>query len=449
MSQGLSEKWDQIGKEILRTARNELYLNMRFLDLALCSFRYQMDTKARTAGSDGYVIYFEPFKLAELFEGRRKNVNRLYLHMVIHCLFHHLTRRGAREEELWNLACDIAAEAMIDSLEKRSVRRAVEPERAMVYKKLAERLSVLTAEGIYHILCEWNLEVVQKERLAELFLTDDHGFWPREEQEGQAPEAILELERHWQDIADKMETEAETLGRDQDEETGGLLEQVKLQNQRRQDYRSFLKKFSIWREEMQIDEDSFDYGFYSYGLRLYGNLPLIEPQEFKETKKIQEFVIAIDTSMSCSGDLVRAFLAETCGILFQTESFFKKVHIHILQCDEKVQADTVITSSEEMAEFVENFEVKGGGGTDFRPVFAYVEALRERQELKRLKGLLYFTDGRGIYPAKRPDYDVAFLFMEEDYTDVSVPAWAMKLILTAAELTETGRALDTDIQFIN
>ena len=449
MSQSLSEKWDNIGKEILGTARNELYLNMRFLDLALCSFRYQMDTEAETAGSDGYVIYFEPLRLSELFDRNRKEVNRLYLHMVIHCLFRHLTRRGAREEELWNLACDIAAEAMIDGLKKRSVRRALEPERAMVYKKLSERLSVLTAEGIFHVLYEWNLEEEQKERLAALFLTDDHRYWPREEQEGQIPEAVSELERHWQDIADKMETETETFGRDQSEESSGLLQQVKAQNQRRQDYRSFLRKFSIWREEMQVDEDSFDYGFYSYGLRLYGNLPLIEPQEFKETKKIQEFVIAIDTSMSCSGELVRAFLAETCGILFQTESFFKKVHIHVLQCDEKVQADAVITSSEELAEFAEKFEVKGGGGTDFRPVFAYVEELRERRELKRLKGLLYFTDGRGIYPARRPDYDVAFLFMEEDYTDVSVPAWAMKLILTKEDLTGTGRELDTDIQFIN
>ena len=60
MSQKLSEKWDYIGKEILGTARNELYLNMRYLDLALCSLRYQMDTAAQTAGTDGYRIYFEP-----------------------------------------------------------------------------------------------------------------------------------------------------------------------------------------------------------------------------------------------------------------------------------------------------------------------------------------------------------------------------------------------------
>ena len=97
---------------------------------------------------------------------------------------------------------------------------------------------------------------------------------------------------------------------------------------------------------------------------------------------------------------------------------------------------------------MEQFELKGGGGTDFRPVFAHVEALREQGRLKRLRGLLYFTDGKGIYPKKRPDYDVAFLFMKEDYTDVSVPAWAMKLILTADDLPEEGKRLDKDIKFV-
>lgn len=35
-----------------------------------------------------------------------------------------------------------------------------------------------------------------------------------------------------------------------------------------------------------------------------------------------------------------------------------------------------------------------------------------RGEFHRLKGLLYFTDGEGIYPVKRPVYDTAFVFVE-------------------------------------
>ena len=68
---------------------------------------------------------------------------------------------------------------------------------------------------------------------------------------------------------------------------------------------TFLRKFAVLKEEVTVDDDSFDYVFYSYGLRLYGNMPLIEPQEWKEVKKVEDFAIVIDTSMSCSGDLVK------------------------------------------------------------------------------------------------------------------------------------------------
>ena len=48
--------------------------------------------------------------------------------------------------------------------------------------------------------------------------------------------------------------------------------------------------------------------FYNYGMEMYGNMPLIEPQETKELRKIEDFVIAIDTSMSCKEELIKKFL---------------------------------------------------------------------------------------------------------------------------------------------
>ena len=339
-------------------------------------------------------------------------------------------------------------ESVIDGLNKRSVRRAVEPERKEIYDLLSGRMKVLTAEGIYRALMELRLTEEQKERLEALFLVDDHSFWPGNDENGGQPPAMEALEHKWRDISEKTQTGMETFGRDQSRDEESLLEQIRVQNQKRQDYRAFLRKFAVLREEMQIDTDSFDYGFYSYGLRLYGNMPLIEPQEFKEVQKIQDFVIAIDTSMSCSGDLVKAFLSETYGVLLETESFFKKVNIHVIQCDEKVQSDVKITCREELEDYMANMEIRGGGGTDFRPVFAYVEQLREAGAFDRLKGLLYFTDGYGIFPARKPDYDVAFLFMEEDYSDRAVPPWAIRLVLQPEDVEEQGKRLDKDIRFV-
>ena len=82
---------------------------------------------------------------------------------------------------------------------------------------------------------------------------------------------------------------------------------------------------------------------------------------------------------------------------------------------------------------MEQFTVKGQGGTDFRPAFTYVEELLRRRAFTKLRGLLYFTDGYGMFPAKKPSYDTAFIFMKEDYKDVDVPPWAIKIILDAEE----------------
>ena len=76
-------------------------------------------------------------------------------------------------------------------------------------------------------------------------------------------------------------------------------------------------------------------------------------------------------------------------VLSETESFFKTAQIHILQCDERVQKDTQIRSGEELLSYMEHFELKGGGGTDFRPAFAYVEEKMAKKNYGRLKGLLY------------------------------------------------------------
>ena len=86
------------------------------------------------------------------------------------------------------------------------------------------------------------------------------------------------------------------------------------------------------REEVHADYDSFDMGYYAYGLSLYGNMPLIEPLETRETYKIRDFVIVLDTSYSVSGELVEHFLQETFTILTESDSFFVRNKIPQLYC---------------------------------------------------------------------------------------------------------------------
>ena len=436
MAYEIEAGFENICRKILESSRNALYINMRYLDVALSSLAWEITTDIPRIGTDGLKIAYEPHYLADLYRENPMLVNRVYLHMVFHCIFRHLFRPCPEDRELWNLSCDMAVEALIDGMHHRSIRMGVHPFRRAVYDELRKTLKVLTAEGIYRELTKADYRPEQRARMVQEFCIDDHTYWPAPpEEEGPKPPSPLmaKLKKHWKDVSDRMQTEL-FVGREAGTEDGDLSDELAVENRERYDYRTFLKKFAVLKEEMQIDPDSFDYVFYSYGLRMYGNMPLIEPQEWKETHKIEEFVIVIDTSMSCSGDLVKKFLEETYHILAETESFFRKVHIRILQCDDAVRADQLITTGEELKQYMDHLQLYGDGGTDFRPAFTYVQQLIDQGEFKNLKGLLYFTDGKGTFPRKRPPYDAAFILFREDYKEVSVPPWAIRLMLDEEDL---------------
>ena len=433
-AEGAAERLKSIGAQILAAARDELYFSMRFMDVALSSFTYQMDAQVSPFGTDGYRMYFHPRELGGLYRENRILANRGYLHMVLHCIFRHMVKRGM-DERYWDLSCDIAAEHIIDGCDLRPVRFSRSLLRRETYRKLEASGHVLNAERVLRELTEWELTEKELSMLEEEFYVDDHRYWEDKDQNRPPDE---QLEKKWKDIDEKMETDLETFSKEASEQSGGFLDELRVENRERHDYREFLKKFSVFREELKADEDTFDYGFYTYGLSLYGNMPLIEPQETREARKIEEFAIVVDTSMSCSGALVRRFLEETYSVLSENESFFRKVNIHIIQCDEKVHQDVKITSREELEKYMEHFQLYGEGGTDFRPAFEYVDSLIETGEYTNLKGLIYFTDGYGIYPNKMPPYRTAFVFLEEDYRDVDVPPWAVRLVISGDSEIERG-----------
>ncbi len=426
--------------DILISSRTELSVYMRYLNLALSALRFEEKEGIQLLGTDGNTLFFSPSLLLEEYKSGRIWVNRAYLHQILHCIYRHPFRPYGNNKRLWDISCDIAMEYIIDSFRYHCVRMSGTRYRRIFYENLKGKIKIPTAQAIYKLLEPLDMSDKEYEQLEFEFRKDDHSFWAEEEKrEVPLPDSA---EQKWQDISEKTQTELETQAQDVSEEVEGFLEQLEVENRKKHDYRSFLRKFSIMKEEAVLDMDSYDLSFYTYGLSLYGNMPLIEYQESRESRRIEDFVIAVDTSMSCSGELVQEFLMQTYKVLKESESFFKRTNIHILQCDETIQSDEVIHSEEELEVYMQQLQLKGGGGTDFRPVFAYVGKLLEEKAFHHLKGLLYFTDGKGIYPRKRPPYDTAFVFLKEDYTDADVPPWAMKLILNPEDLNMTKGELE-------
>ena len=423
--------------DILTGARNQLYLNMRFMDCALSALFFQGDMGAHPIGTDGTGLYYQPEELMDLFRRSQEKVNRIFLHSLLHCIFLHCfperdsEGKPAVDVQYWNLACDITVEHIIDGLYLKCVHQPASMVKRQALQLILEEGKVPTAQRVYRRLQTLHLPENKMQELRREFAQDDHSKWY--ESHPNSPQ-MSQRKKNWDDIRNRMQTEMETFSKEAGESGETLVEQLCAQNRNRYDYKEFLRKFSVLKEEMKVDMDTFDYIFYNYGMNLYGNMPLIEPLETKEERKVEDFVIVIDTSMSCKGEMVQKFLEETYSVLSESESFFRRIHVHILQCDEKIQSDVVIENAMQLKEYMFHFTVKGGGGTDFRPAFAYVEQLLRAKKFTKLRGLIYFTDGYGIYPAKMPPYETAFVFMKEDYRDIDVPPWAIKLILEEEDL---------------
>lgn len=432
------EDWDRLGHMILDAAKQELYLSMRYLFQALNSLEYQQNRQVPFVATDGSKLYFNPMILAVRYRDDPVQINRAFLHMVMHCLFRNIYSYGNRNHEIWDLACDIMAEYLLDSIELTCVLRPESDQRNAIYKEAERSCKIMSAENIYYYL-----QNMPKERLAELlagslFTVDDHSMWyhddDSEDDDKKHTQQDSEQENKWNDTAKKMQTEMTSFGSGRGDTKGNFLKTLMANNHKRVSYRDFLRKFAIMKEEMHVDIDAFDYGFYNYGMQLYGNMPLIEELEYREENKIEDFVIVLDTSGSCAYDLIQKFLNTTFAILTESESFFQKINLHIVQCDNQIQSDTIIKKLEDVEQFKDNFQVKGFGGTDFRPAFQYISQKQRSGELGKLRGMLYFTDGYGIYPVQKPAFDTAFVFIGEYDSSVKVPGWAMRVEISEEQL---------------
>ena len=371
--------------KILELIQNELYVDFRYLDVAVSALTLTPNDSLRSTATDGISFFFPPEQILRVFRSNPLFLNRAVLHSVFHCIFRHLWIRGSRDPDLWNLSCDIAVEWIIDSFEKKSVKRALSGIRTNIYNDFRQYKIPITAANIYRYLLPDIAD--NPDRLNQLmmeFFTDDHRFWPKKP--STSPSAA-KAGQSWDKISRRMEQELNLRGDDSASGIDAMKTQIK-EGKSRRSYKDFLRKFTVLKEELHCDYDEFDLNYYSYGLRLYKNMPLIEPLESREVTKISEFVIVIDTSYSTNGPLVQKFLEETFQIIQERDSFFHKSQIRIIQCDNQVHSDTIIKEQRDIPKLLHNFELIGGGGTDFRPAFSYINKLLEDGEFQNLKGVL-------------------------------------------------------------
>ena len=437
----------KVASEVLNFSRQRTLVNMRFLEPAIRMLTESpskcMRNRSYGMGTDGKNLYYNPEYVLRAYQKEKGFVSRMYLHLVVHGIFRHFFVNPQIEQRKWDLACDMATEYIIESwkLDFADISAGADEKREL--DRIRKNVGLMNAEKIYGYLKKKKESEI--DRLEKIFRRDDHSFWYPETknrndviqvksgQVNQNREVMFsnqKLEELWKQAAKKIQVDLETFMKSRSGETGNFLVNLKLANRKKQDYSAFLRKFTRLGERMKINDEEFDYNFYTYGMQLYGNMPLIEPLEYKDVRVVKTFVTVIDTSGSVEEEKLRRFLEKTYQILKSGQKSEDRVNFHLIQCDALVQKDVKITSEKELEQVMEDLTLYGRGGTDFRPAFEYIEELRKNGELTNLNGMLYFTDGMGVYPRKKPEYPVAFIYDSEVLDEIpEVPAWAIRYLM--------------------
>ncbi len=423
-------KVSALAEQVLALAKDSLLVHLRFLDVAVSQLLCVPRQGISGVATDMVSFFYDPVFLLKQYRQEPHFCARAYLHALLHCIFSHGFRYEKKEASLWDLSADLAVEHTILEMDLPFAGLSTDAQARHVLQELSGQGNGLTAERIYRYFLSHPPKEEEKKRLRTLFFRDSHDLWKQKRQQ-----ELTVTEEMWKKISRRVQADLKSFSKGQTE-AESLMQNLSEAVRDRCDYTKLLRRFTVMGEDLSVNEEEFDYIYYTYGLSHYGNLPLIEPLEYRDVKKIKEFVIALDTSASCKGPLLRRFLRRTYSILKSTEHFFQKINVHILQCDSQVRMDTRIGCQEDLEDFLRREKLQGFGSTDFRPVFSYVERLQESGEFENLKGLLYFTDGYGVYPERMPDYDVLFLFPEEDDKRPRVPSWAIGAVLEEEELEE-------------
>lgn len=420
------EKAKEIAQQIWKLSRDKLLVNLRFLDRALSGLFFRSQYGLDGISCDGKTIFYDPLYVLKQYKKEPNQITRAYLHLLMHCIFNHSYHYAKMQQELWDVAADMAIENAVLELGLSGMEASCDEKKREVLNAWRNHVGVLTAEKIYRRLLDEPVNAEELDKLRSLFFYDRHMSWTEQE-------TIEITTEQWKKISERIKAELKSFSKDKMDKKS-MIQNLEEATREHYDYGDFLRRFSVSGEDILVNDDEFDYVYYTYGLQLYGNLPLVEPLEYKDVNKIKEFVVAIDTSASCRGKVVQAFLNKTYSILKSSENFFRKVNIHIIQCDSQVQSDTKITCDDEFEAFMKNGKLEGFGSTDFRPVFTYINQCIERGEFENLKGLIYFTDGYGVFPTQKPPYDTAFVFLENDFEQPQIPPWAIKLVLSGEEI---------------
>jgi predicted metal-dependent peptidase len=305
---------------------------------------------------------------------------------AMHVSLAHESRKNGRSGWLWQMATDMAINDML-------VENGLDLPYGAQYRK---RFQGMYAEEIY---AELKSDMIREEDNLE-YEADDAGDVQNKENNKENSKQESELSQQEQQAQFEEELLQEQLAA---EEAISLLErEFKKGEAPAQIERFFTIDFLgkiDWRDELKSAIDRYfkdDYTLLPPSKKLISQ-GIYLPSNVSQTFRI---VVAIDSSGSIHDTLLGEFLSEVNFLM----SMVARYQIELLVCDEKIQLHKTFYSGDTL-----ECAIRGGSGTDFRPVFEFID-----KEFDDVKLLLYFTDLQGKFPSQAPQYEVKWVSAKKE-----------------------------------
>ena len=322
----------------------------------------------RSTHSDGKTLYYSRAYIDSLdVDETRFAMSR----EALHCALLHFYRRGNRNSKLWEQACDFAVVPLL-------IQEGLKPTPDTVYRP---EFDGMTAEEIYPLLQSDEAEQPQSQPEGQGNDEEQRSSQQRFEQ-GSRPSELEILATQWRQRVAAAVQQA--------------LQAGKLSAEMARAVDFYLQPKLPWRSLLAQHLSATARNDYSYSRP---SSRRGDPAVFPGLRSDEvDLVVAVDTSGSIHEAEIGQFFSEINAIKGQI-----RARIALLCCDAEIAEDFPMYF-EAWDDFDCEPQVQGGGGTDFRPPFEFVDRQDRQPDL-----MIYFTDAEGEFPNGPPPYPVIWL----------------------------------------
>jgi len=361
----MDAKLDRVVREKLVSARVGLLLKASFFgNLATRLKLINADEWCATAATDGRNFYYNT-RFIEML--RPKEIEFLFGHEVLHCVYDHFGRRGDRDPQLWNIANDYCVNG---DLVKHNVGEKITSVPCLYDRKYDGMSSEEVYDALYENATKIDIGKLLDQLIDEHLDGDGEGDGD-EEGKGRPRLSAEEKQAIKDEIKEAMLAAAATV-----DGAGNLPAGVKRLIQQ------LTEPQMNWREILRMNLESTIKADYTWmrasrkGWHMDAVMPGQKPDEMIDV------AVMLDASGSISETMLKDFLSEIQGIMDSFPSY--KIHVVTFDTDCYNPAQYDSDNLDSMIDY----EVSGGGGTDFDCIFTY---LKEEEITPRR--LIVFTDG--------------------------------------------------------